>query len=81
MGLGSVSLGVAATSVTLHAWAGTTAHATSVVYAARPLHQVVQTIQSGGSQVGAAAIVLVAFIWVAIAVINIAYARRQADRA
>jgi hypothetical protein len=79
MGLGSVGLGVAATSVTLHAWAGTAVQRVGVFSADRSYHQVVQTFQPG-STIGAAAIVLVAFIWVMIGVINVAYARRQGGR-
>jgi hypothetical protein len=79
MGLGSVGLGVAATSVTLHAWAGTAVQRSTAIDAANNARAVAETFRMGGG-VGATAIVLVAFIWVVIAVINVAYARRQAGR-
>jgi hypothetical protein len=76
MGLGTVGLGIGATAVTLDAYS-----VSHVVPKASlnvgPLHGSVMTTTSS---VGTGGLVLVALIWAVIAVINIAYARRQPRR-
>ena len=76
MGLGSVGLGIGATAVTLQA-SSVTGVAPKAVLTLGPLHGSVMTTTSS---VSTGQLVLVALIWAAIAVINIAYARRQSRR-
>ena len=73
MGLGSVGLGIGATAVTLHALSttGTTPKDSVVV---GPFHA---TVNATTSSVSTAQVILVVLIWVVIAVVNIAYARRR----
>ena len=76
MGLGSVGLGIGATAMTLHAYS-VSAVVPRAVVTVGPLHGSVMTTTSS---VGTGQLVLVALIWAVIAVINIAYARRQSRR-
>ena len=76
MGLGSVGLGIGATAMTLHAYSVSGVVPRAVVTVG-PLHGSVMTTTSS---VGTGQLVLVALIWAVIAVINIAYARRQSRR-
>jgi hypothetical protein len=76
MGLGSVGLGIGATAMTLHAYSVSGVGPKAVVTVG-PLHGSVMTTTSS---VGTGQLVLVALIWAVIAVINIAYARRQPRR-
>jgi hypothetical protein len=73
MGLGSVGLGIGATAVTLHALSttGTTPKDTVVL---GPFHA---TVNATTSSVSTAQVILVVLIWVVIAIVNIAYARRR----
>jgi hypothetical protein len=76
MGLGSVGLGIGATAVTLHSLGSTgTAPKTSVVLG--PFHA---TVNATTSSVSTAQVILVVLIWIVIAVVNIAYARRRPGR-
>jgi hypothetical protein len=76
MGLGSVGLGIGATAVTLHAYSVSKVAPKASINLG-PLHGSVMTTTNS---VSTAQLVLVALIWVVIAVINIAYARRQPGR-
>ena len=76
MGLGSVGLGIGATAVTLHAYS-VSGVAPKAVVTLGPLHGSVMTTTSS---VSTGQLVLVALIWAVIAVVNIAYARRQSRR-
>ena len=73
MGLGSVGLGIGATAVTLHSLSstGTVPKATVVL---GPFHA---SVMSSTTSISTAQVVLVVLIWVVIAVVNIAYARRR----
>jgi hypothetical protein len=73
MGLGSVGLGIGATAVTLHAYS-VSGVAPKASINLGPLHGSVMTTTSS---VSTGQLVLVGLIWAVIAVINIAYARRQ----
>jgi hypothetical protein len=76
MGLGSVGLGIGATAVTLHSLSSTgTAPKATVVLG--PFHA---SVMSSTSSISTAQVVLVVLIWVVIAVVNIAYARRRLGR-
>ncbi|HET9081678.1 MAG TPA: hypothetical protein VFO01_14355 [Trebonia sp.] len=76
MGLGSVGLGIGATAVTLHSLSSTgTAPRAAVVVG--PFHA---SVMSTTTSISTAQVVLVALIWVVIAVVNIAYARRRPGR-
>ena len=76
MGLGSVGLGIGATAVTLHSLSstGTAPKATVVV---GPFHA---SVMSTTTSISTAQIILVVLIWVVIALVNIAYARRRPGR-
>ena len=76
MGLGTVGLGIGATAVTLSAYSVSKV-APKASIDVGPLHGSVMTTTSS---VGTGGLVLVAIIWAVIAVINIAYARRQPRR-
>ena len=76
MGLGSVGLGIGATAVTLHAYS-VSGVAPKASINLGPLHGSVMTTTSS---VSTGQLVLVALIWAVIAVVNIAYARRQPRR-
>jgi hypothetical protein len=70
LGLGSIGLGVAATGITLAA--STTIGATSA--APGPGNAVIGSVHTS---VGPGQLLLVMVIWIAIAVVNVAYARRH----
>ena len=76
MGLGSVGLGIGATAVTLHSLSSTG----TVPKAAVDLGAFHASVMSSTTSISAAQVVLVVLIWVAIAVVNIAYARRRPGR-
>ena len=73
MGLGSVGLGIGATAVTLHSLS-TTGTVPKAVVDLGPLHA---SVMSSTTSISTAQVVLVVLIWVVIAVVNIAYARRR----
>ena len=76
MGLGSVGLGIGATAVTLHTLSSThTAPKAGVDLG--PFHAYTMTTTTSVSTAG---VLLVVLIWVAIAVVNIAYALRRTGR-
>jgi hypothetical protein len=76
MGLGSIGLGIGATAVTLHSWpsSGVAPKAELDVGSFRA------SLLTSTSSVSTAQVILIALIWVVIAVINIAYARRHPGR-
>ena len=76
MGLGSVGLGIGATAVTLHSLSSTG----TVPKAAVDLGAFHASVMSSTTSISAAQVVLVVLIWVVIAVVNIAYARRRPGR-
>jgi hypothetical protein len=76
MGLGSVGLGIGATAVTLHSLSSTgTAPKATVVLG--PFHA---SVMSTTTSISTAQVILVVLIWVVIALVNIAYARRRPGR-
>jgi hypothetical protein len=76
MGLGSVGLGIGATAVTLHSLSSTsTAPKATVVLG--PFHA---SVMSTTSSISTPQVILVVLIWVVIALVNIAYARRRPGR-
>ena len=76
MGLGSIGLGVGATAVTLHSLVNTSTVPKAAVNLG-PLHA---SVMSTTTSISTAQVLLVALIWVVIAVVNIAYARRRPGR-
>ena len=76
MGLGSIGLGVGATAVTLHSLFNTGTAPKAAVNLG-PFHA---SVMSTTTSISTAQVVLVVLIWVVIAVINIAYARRGPGR-
>ena len=76
MGLGTVGLGIGATAVTLGT-GGTTAVVPKATVNVGPLHSSVMT---STTSVSTSQVLLVVLIWVVIAVINVAYARRRPGR-
>lgn len=76
MGLGSVGLGIGATAVILHS-GGNTSVTPKAVLDLGSLHGSVMTTTSS---VSTSQVVLVVLVWVVIAAINIAYARRRPGR-
>jgi hypothetical protein len=74
MGLGSVGLGIGATAVTLHSLSSTGPKAEVDL---GPFHA---SVMSSITSISTAQVVLVVLIWVVIAVVNIAYARRRPGR-
>jgi hypothetical protein len=76
MGLGSVGLGIGATAVTLHSLS-TTGTVPKAVVDWGPLHA---SVMSSTTSISTAQVVLVVLIWVVVAVVNIAYARRRPGR-
>ena len=73
MGLGSVGLGIGATAVTLHSLSATGTVPKAVVDLG-PFHA---SVMSSTTSVSTAQVILVVLIWVVIAIVNIAYARRR----
>lgn len=76
MGLGSVGLGIGATAVTLHSLSSTG----TVPKAEVDLGSFHASVMSSTTSISTAQVVLVVLIWVAIAVVNIVYARRRPGR-
>jgi hypothetical protein len=76
MGLGSVGLGIGATAVTLHSWPASGVAPKAVL----DLGSFRASLMTSTNSISTAQVVLIALIWAVIAVINIAYARRQPGR-
>jgi hypothetical protein len=76
MGLGSAGLGIGATAVVLQSWPASAVTPKAVLDLGSLRASVMTTTHS----VSTAQVVLIALIWAAIAVINIAYARRRLGR-
>jgi hypothetical protein len=76
MGLGSVGLGIGATAVTLHSLSITGTVPKAVVDLG-PFHA---SVMSSTTSISTAQVILVVLIWVVVAVVNIAYARRRPGR-
>jgi hypothetical protein len=76
MGLGSVGLGIGATAVTLHSWP-TSGVAPRAVVDLGPFRA---SLMASTSSVSTGQVILIVLIWLVIAVINIAYARRHPGR-
>jgi hypothetical protein len=76
MGLGSIGLGIGATAVTLQSWSssGVTPKAELDLGSFRA------SLLTGTRSVSITEVILIALIWVAIAVVNVAYARRHLGR-
>jgi hypothetical protein len=76
LAMGSIGLGIGATAVTLHSWpsSGVAPKAVLDVGSFRA------SLLTSTSSVSTAQVILIALIWVAIAVVNIAYARRHLAR-
>jgi hypothetical protein len=76
MGLGSVGLGIGATAVTLHSWPASAVTPKAVV----DLGSFRASLMTSTNSVSTTEVVLIALIWAAIAIVNIAYARRHLGR-
>jgi hypothetical protein len=76
MGLGSVGLGIGATAVTLHSLSTSGVSPKAVL----DLGSFRASLMTSTSSVSTAQVVIIVLIWVVIAVINIAYARRRPGR-
>jgi len=76
MGLGSIGLGIGATAVTLHSWPSSGVAPKAVL----ELGSFRASLLTSTSSVSTAQVIIIALIWVVIAVINIAYARRRLGR-
>jgi hypothetical protein len=76
MGLGSVGLGIGATAVTLHFWSSSVVTPKAVL----DLGSFRASLLTSSNSVSTAQVILIALIWVVIAVINIAYFRRHPGR-
>jgi len=76
MGLGSIGLGIGATAVTLHFWSSSVVTPKAVL----DLGSFRASLLTSSSSVSTAQVILIALIWVVIAVINIAYSRRHPGR-
>ena len=76
MGLGSIGLGIGATAVTLHFWSSSGV----APKAELDLGSFRASLLTSTSSVSTAQVILIALIWIVIAVINIAYARRHPGR-
>jgi hypothetical protein len=76
MGLGSVALGLGATAVTLRALANTAVAPKAVV----DLGSFKASVMTTTTSVSTAQVILIVLIWVVIAIVNIAYARRRLGR-
>ena|ERR1700722_9102799 len=76
MGLGSVGLGIGATAVTLHSLSTSGVTPKAVL----DLGSFRASLMTSTSSVSTAQVVIIVLIWVVIAVINIAYARRRPGR-
>ncbi len=76
MGLGSIGLGIGATAVTLRSWPSSGVAPKAVL----ELGSFRASLLTRTSSVSTAQVILIALIWVVVAVINIAYARRHPGR-
>ena len=76
MGLGSVGLGIGATTVILRSWPASGVTPKAVV----DLGSFHASLMTSTNSVSIAQVVLIAAIWAVIAVINIVYARRHLGR-
>ena len=76
MGLGSVGLGIGATAVILQSWPSSGVAPKAVL----DLGSFKASLMTSTRSVSTGQVILIALIWAAIAVINIAYARRRPDR-
>lgn len=77
MGLGSIGLGIGATAVTLQSWPSSGV----APKAELDLGSFRASVLTSTRSVSIAEVILIAMIWVAIAVVNVAYARRHPGRA
>ena len=76
MGLGSIGLGIGATAVTLQSWSSSGVAPKAEV----DLGSFRASLLTSTRSVSIAQVILIALIWVAIAVVNVAYARRHPGR-
>lgn len=76
MGLGSVGLGIGATAVILQSWPSSAVAPKAVL----DLGSFQASLMTSSRSVSTSQVILIALIWAAIAVINVAYARRQPGR-
>ena len=76
MGLGSIGLGIAATAVTLQSWSSSGVAPKAEV----DLGSFRASLLTSTRSVSITQVILIALIWVAIAVVNVAYARRHPGR-
>jgi hypothetical protein len=76
MGLGSVGLGIGATAVILQSWPASAVSPKAVL----DLGSFHASLMTNTRSVSTSQIILIALIWAAIAVINVAYARRHPGR-
>jgi hypothetical protein len=76
MGLGSIGLGIGATAVTLQSWPSSAVAPKAEV----DLGSFRASLLTSTRSVSTAQVILIALIWVAIAVVNVAYARRHPGR-
>ena len=76
MGLGSIGLGIGATTVTLQSWPSSGV----APKAELDLGSFRASLLTSTRSVSIAQVILIALIWVAIAVVNVAYARRRLGR-
>jgi hypothetical protein len=76
MGLGSIGLGIGATAVTLQSWSSSGV----APKAQLDLGSFHASLLTSTRSVSITQVILIALIWVAIAVVNVAYARRHLGR-
>ena len=76
MGLGSIGLGIGATAVTLQSWPSSGV----APKAELDLGSFRASLLTSTRSVSITQVILIALIWVAIAVVNVAYARRRLGR-
>ncbi len=76
MGLGSIGLGIGATAVTLQSWSSNGV----APKAELDLGSFRASLLTSTRSVSTIQVILIALIWVAIAVVNVAYARRHPGR-
>ena len=76
MGLGSIGLGIGATAVTLQSWSS----GGVVPKAELDLGSFRASLLTSTRSVSTTQVILIALIWIAIAVVNVAYARRHPGR-
>ena len=76
MGLGSIGLGIGATAVTLQSWSSSGV----APKAQLDLGSFHASLLTSTRSVSITQVILIALIWVAIAVVNVAYARRYQRR-